>query len=132
MATVEIQVFVVPAKPVEDIVPHALYLVKTPTSKTAQMYKGNADGTEVILFSDGKQTIHFGSVKPEEGSDYSFWYDDENLVLYINLPDEEGGDHWMTAFHQAVLPGFAGTGIAETMARSDHYHEGQRVVNPTW
>lgn len=134
MAAFEIKIIPALAKPVSDIVPHALYLVKETGAEFAQLYKANGEGTAVTLFSDrvdtNKALLHVGPAVPPQGSGHRLWYDDDKLVLYINLGTDD--DTWVTAFSAPTQSEFAGNGTADTMSRSDHYHNGVVVESPEW
>lgn len=134
MATIDLNIIVAGAKPIDGIVPHAIYLVKEEGAEYAQMYKANAAGTDVTLFSDSVKTrkdiLWRGPDQPDEGSGYALWYDDEGLALYVNLFGE--ADTWVSAFSIPETLALAGNGTADTAARSDHFHAGVMVADPAW
>ena len=135
MAAFEMKVLVVDTLPVDNFEPHALYLFKPQDAEFGKLYKANAAGPALILFSDAvdtkKSIVHKGITAPVAGTNTPLWYNTEDLTLYVNLPIE-GVDNWVEAIAMPVMPDFAGNGEAETMARSDHYHTGTVVENPTW
>lgn len=135
MASVDMKIIVVDTLPVSDFAPHALYLYKKTGALYGQMYKANAAGTALTLFSDrvdvNKTIIHRGIAAPTPGQSTPLWYNTEELVLYVNIP-VDGSDNWVEAFAVPTMPVFGGNGVAETMSRSDHTHAGVTVQNPTW
>lgn len=51
-----------------------------------------------------------------------FWFNTTELTLYVQYDDGNVVD-WIEAIASVVVPEFAGTGTADTMARSDHNHD---------
>lgn len=135
MAIQELKWLVVDVKPVAPFQPFTVYFVKEAGKTKAQMYKSNLAGDDLVEFGpeiDGStKVLHIGDTAPAEAG-YKFWYDNNELQLYVNLTPEGGTDNFVNANTPGALPSFAGNGEAETMARSDHYHEGTRVTNPKW
>ena len=51
-----------------------------------------------------------------------FWFNTAELTLYVQYDDGNVAD-WVEAISSVQIPEFAGTGTADTMARSDHNHD---------
>lgn len=140
MATHELKVKVVDAKPAGPTYePFTLFLVKEPTQEKAKFFKSNLAGDELTPFGDeidDPKVIHRGDAVPEGSpkSGFPLWYHTDLLKTFVNLAETLGVDDdvWVDSNPVPTLPAFGGNGEAETMARSDHWHDGARVVNPTW
>lgn len=131
MAAIDMKFLVVDALPTEGFVPNAIYLFKAPGAEQAQMYKADNAGTSLVKFSDSvdiKNSLMFtGNVPPALDAGYVLWYNTDEFALFLNT-----GEAWVEAIAVPEIPAFAGNGEANTMARSDHYHEGFVIQDPSW
>lgn len=116
---------------VAERAPSTLYLI--PEGQTGlRVYLTDKDNTVTRESSSRTETIaliaEYGqpitaSVAPDPATAKSkFWLDDENLILYV-LYDDGTTKAWVEAMSSVAIPEFAGTGSADTMARSDHNHD---------
>lgn len=134
MATVPVKVFIETELPAPgSIVPHALYLIKRP-NKSPRIYKGNPDGQGAIAFSNADDLVYIGENAPPATTEARFWLQltEDAVKFYINITPNDASATWMDPIIYPAMPAFAGNGEAETMSRSDHYHEGIYIAEPAW
>lgn len=105
-------------------------------SETLYFVSSGATGLELWLTSqDGNSIRHiptqaeilgtsvlYADEAPELPNQTKLWLHTETFTLYVQYDD---GDtvQWVEAIPSYAVPEFAGTGVAATMARSDHNHD---------
>ncbi len=102
-----------------------LYFVKG-EGELMDIYLSNADGSAVSHLHTQEETlgqiVHFASAPPVLPSKTPLWWDVTEGSLYVQYNDGVS-TAWVEAMPSIVVPEFAGTGTADTMARSDHHHD---------
>lgn len=93
---------------------------------TFDIYLTNSTGSE-MRNAPTRQDIYDGIIiwsdtAPNVNVVQRFWYDTLNLVLYVKYTTDQGTD-WVEAIPTYAVLEFAGSGNANTMARSDHDHD---------
>jgi hypothetical protein len=109
-----------------QLVADALYLVKSGTPGLFDFYAVDSEGLTARRISTQAETIngviYSGNTEPPANSTHKLWWHDEELVLYVkHVVGEEV--LWIENTPNIAIPEFAGTGVANTMARSDHNHD---------
>lgn len=66
--------------------------------------------------------IVFGETPPELPSPVKLWWNTVEGTLYVQYNDG-AQTWWVESISSVVVPDFAGTGEANSMARSDHNHD---------
>ena len=79
-----------------------------------------------------ESTVVFAATAPDVATTKQrIWWETTTGSMFVRLG--EGADSvWVEPTTNIVLPSFAGTGEADTMARSDHHHEGVMVHAIDW
>lgn len=107
-----------------------MYFLYHPGDGTFDTYITNAAGTELARaptrtdIYDG--IIIWSDTTPAVNIPQRFWWDTTNLVLYVKYTTELATS-WVEAIPTYAVLEFDGSGSANTMARSDHDHDGTYV-----
>lgn len=103
-----------------------LFFVASQTAGLVDIYLSSSDGAELKHVSTQDETISkaiiFSETAPALPSTSKFWFDEVTFTLYVQYNDGVSAQ-WVEAIPSYVVPEFAGTGTANTMARSDHNHD---------
>lgn len=75
--------------------------------------------------------IVFSETPPALTVPQLFWWDATTGSLCIKYNDGDR-QQWVESAPSIPFPAFGGNGEAETMARSDHWHNSVRVENAEW
>lgn len=106
--------------------PETLYFVRS--GGRIEIYLTSSDGSSIshvptqaeILSS----TIAYSDTPPALPNDTLFWMKTDFMTLYVQYNDGQS-TQWVEAIPSHHVPEFAGSGTADTMARSDHNHDSQ-------
>lgn len=122
--------------PESPIVANAIYLLSQTKGgkKQLQIHVSNTAGTELVYIPTETEilgkTITYSNVAPEFPCDSPFWMntDPSDFSLYVQYTSGPT-TIWMDlqSYMTSMVPEFAGTGVANTMARSDHNHDDKYV-----
>ena len=114
--------------------PNTLYAI--PDGVTGlKLYMSSDDGATVrsVPTSDELMSsmIVFSITAPAVEVPQLFWWDVSTGTLFVKYDD---GDRvqWVEGSPSIPFPSFAGNGVAESMARSDHWHNTITVDEPQW
>lgn len=90
------------------------------------LYMSSVDGTKLRHIATQNETIAKSIIYADEPPPLPCpspaWFDTTKLVLYIQYNDGDSVS-WVEPMSSLALPEFAGTGVENTMARSDHNHD---------
>lgn len=78
--------------------------------------------SSVILFSETAPALTVPQL---------FWWDTTVGCMYVKYNDGTR-QQWIEGAPAIPFPAFGGNGTAETMSRSDHWHDTIRVESPEW
>ena len=110
----------------ETYVANTIYFVKSATASLTEIYISDSTGTSVRHVANQADAvsavIHYGETAPAAGTLYKLWWNTAELVLYVKHTDGTN-ELWVENTPNVAIPDFAGTGTANTMARSDHNHD---------
>lgn len=85
-----------------------------------------ADGSSISHIPTAAEvldsTIAYSDLPPALPNETPFWMNTTTFVLYVQY-DDGRSVQWVEAIPSHHIPEFAGTGTADTMARSDHNHD---------
>lgn len=103
------------------------------------IYVTNDDGSEVrhtpLVSELGGKAVVFAETAPDPlTTPEGMWWDTTNGVLFIKY-DDGSTVAWVEASPSPSVPdvpAFAGNGVADTMSRSDHWHESVTINDPSW
>jgi len=102
-----------------------LYFVKG-EGELMDIYLSNADGSAILHVHSQTDTLDrvviFSPTPPALPTMEPMWWDTTEATLYVQYSDGTS-TAWVEAMPSIVVPEFAGTGTANTMARSDHNHD---------
>ena len=70
--------------------------------------------------------INFSEEAPSFEIPQDLWWDTSTGTLFVKYAND-GDMVWVEAIPSVTMPEFAGNGVANTMSRSDHWHEGVMV-----
>lgn len=106
---------------------NAIYLIQTPNNAALfDMYVTNADGSAVRHVATRDEilasTVLYSPTPPALPNPVKLWWNTEDGSLNIQYEMGETSV-WVEAMPSIAVPEFAGTGEANTMARSDHHHD---------
>jgi len=111
----------------EEIQPNTIYLVRNPDdSALFDLYASDTEGLTIRHIATKKEIISsvviYSPTAPDLPTPVPFWWNTTDGSLNIQYTvDEE--TIWVEAAPSILVPDFAGTGEANTMARSDHNHD---------
>ena len=112
-----------------------LYLVKAPTSPVIEVYVSSNDGESISHVSTMQDileaSVAYSPTPPEFPCAARFWWDTSTGALFVQY-DDGLSSMWVEAMPSIAVPEFGGNGEAETMARSDHWHEGVLLMKNEW
>ncbi len=120
-----------------DIVlkPSTLYLVKGATAGRLKIYVSDSLGENLLEASNDEDIfssyITVTGTAPALPHSRQLWWNTVNGVLYVQYNDGSTV-HWVEAINSVKVPEFAGNGVANTMSRSDHWHEGVVLSKSDW
>lgn len=104
-------------------------------SNLLSIYVTNEDASSVrhIPLADeiSGSTVIFSETAPNLSVPQNLWWDTIHGNLMVKYNDGST-TAWVESVPSATVPEFAGTGFANTMARSDHWHEGVSVMRADW
>jgi hypothetical protein len=103
---------------------NTLYFVRT--GGRLELHLTSSDGSSIshiptqadILSS----TVAYQDTAPALPNEIPFWMNTTTFTLYVQY-DDGRSVQWVEAIPSYHVPEFAGTGEANTMARSDHNHD---------
>lgn len=103
---------------------NTLYFVSIPGNKMELHFCGESGATKHI--STEEEVLNQVTVRsptpPALPCKSPLWWNTAEGTLYVQYNDGNS-DYWVEAISSIVVPDFAGTGTANTMARSDHNHD---------
>lgn len=115
--------------------PNTLYFVPSDDPGLLDIYLSDKDGTSTkhtIKAPDIlSKAVVFSDEPPELPTESPLWWDTGSGAMYIQYDDGDSVN-WVEAMPSIAVPDFAGTGSANTMARSDHYHDGVPMIAAEW
>lgn len=101
-----------------------LYFVRT--GGRLEIHLTSSDGASISHVQTQKEVlgavIAYQDTPPALPNETPFWMDTTNFTLHTQYDDGQTVQ-WVEAMPSFVPPEFAGTGEANTMARSDHNHD---------
>lgn len=112
--------------------PDTMYLVQAPDSEIVDIYVSDSTGTNVRRIANEahilQNYITIADVAPALPCKTQLWWSSASGALCIQFEVVEGIWSWVEIVPSFSIPDFAGTGTANTMARSDHYHFSLRLT----
>lgn len=110
------------------IASNTMYLVKNATTGLLDIYVAGNDPTKIQHVASQQETLSSvmltADVAPDLAVPQMFWFDSSVGTLFVKYYDTAASAwHWVEAMPTIAVPEFAGTGVANTMARSDHNHD---------
>lgn len=81
--------------------------------------------------SDVDSIYSTAEVAPAISGHEMFWWDPTSGSLMVKYNDGTS-TNWIEASPAVAIPAFAGTGVSDTMARSDHTHDSIVLVACEW
>ena len=114
--------------------PSTYYMIAQGTDLMS-IYVTNEDASSVrhipLVDEISSSTIVFSETAPVLSVSQNLWWDTKNGNLMVKYNDGTT-TAWVESVPSVAIPEFAGTGFANTMARSDHWHEGVSVMQADW
>lgn len=105
---------------------NTLYAIPSATADLFDLYLSDKTGTSAKHISGQAETLNsvvvFGDVAPALPCKSPLWWNTSSGTMYIQYNDG-ASTNWVEAIPSIPVPDFAGTGVAGTMARSDHDHD---------
>ena len=106
--------------------PNTAYMISKDGTDLFDLYVSSVDGTTVRNVATREDllsgVIAMGATPPPLPSPHPLWWNTVSGVLFIQY-HKSGVSSWVEAMSNIAIPEFAGTGTANTMARSDHTHD---------
>lgn len=103
----------------------ALYFIQDSTDGYLKIYLTDTNGDSISHVATHKENVSSACLRQDTPPPFPcaspFWLDTEHLVLCAQY-DDGTTTQWVEITPSFALPEFAGTGVANTMARSDHNH----------
>ncbi len=115
--------------------PSTLYLVKGETIGRLKIYVSDSLGENLLEASNDADIfssyITVSETTPALPHSRQLWWNSTNGTLYVQY-DDGTTLSWVEAVSSVKIPEFAGNGEANTMSRSDHWHEGVMLSKSDW
>jgi hypothetical protein len=115
--------------------PSTLYLVKGATAGRLKIFVSDSLGENLLEASNDEDIfssyITLNATAPALPHSRQLWWNTTNGVLYVQY-DDGASIHWVEAINSVKVPEFSGNGAANTMSRSDHWHEGVVLSKSDW
>lgn len=115
--------------------PNTLYLVKTEIAGIMEMFLSNNTGDNVLHLSTSNDVLEssvlFSTTAPSVDTPSKFWWKSDSASLFV-LYNDGSSKHWVEASPSIAVPEFDGNGTANTMARSDHWHDSIVLQEAQW
>lgn len=106
--------------------PNTAYMISKPDTQLFDLYISSTDGLTVRHIANNEDilsgVVAIGPTPPTLPSVHPLWWNTIDGVLFIQYT-KEGVTSWVEAMSNIAIPEFAGSGTANTMARSDHVHD---------
>lgn len=110
---------------------NTLYMVKGAAGDLFDIYVVGEEVTSVRHLATKDEitasVILFGDEPPQLPNPVKLWWNTVEGTLYIQYNDGTN-TYWVESIASIVVPDFAGTGNANSMARSDHNHDEKYVA----
>ena len=114
---------------------NTLYLVKTSRPGIMEMYLSNAAADSVFHLSTAddvlQESVLFSNTAPSIDTTSKLWWKTDTATLFV-LYDDGDSKNWVEASPNIAVPEFDGNGVADTMARSDHWHDSLVLQGAEW
>lgn len=115
--------------------PSTMYMVKTARPGIAEIFISDNTGTSVMHLSTSEdilqESVLFSVTAPSTDTTSKFWWKTDTGALFV-LYDDGTDVNWVEASPSIAVPEFDGNGTANTMARSDHWHDSLVLQEAAW